>query len=71
MMMPDWSSRLTQCWDAAEEPGDRSRHAGQEGSWDGRSQGGEGQTQDAEDGNHFGGGGVFGLMRVSELDGVS
>jgi hypothetical protein len=55
--------------------GHRSRHTGQEawlGGWDRRGHGGEGQTQDAEDGvgNHVGGGEVFGLVRVSEWEGV-
>jgi hypothetical protein len=55
--------------------GHRARHTGQEawlGGWDWRGHGGKGQTQDAEDGvgNHVGGGEVFGLVRVSEWEGI-
>jgi hypothetical protein len=55
--------------------GHRSRHTRQEawlGGWDRRGHGSDGQTQDAEDGvgDHIGGGEVFGLVGVSELDGV-
>lgn len=84
--MLDWSLRLTQCWEAFDDlydgrhdgcchSGHRVRHTGQEawlGGWDRRGHGGEGQTQDAEDGvgDHVGGGELFGLVGVSEWNSI-